>query len=113
MVAIDTGPPLPPRQQRHFPSGLRRHHPHAHDRDHNVMPGAGRLDWRARGNAALVAEDSHGDAEAPWLGALLASRDRRLGAPTAPAGGLYLSEVQYAADLAFPAPPGLPVWRAR
>ena len=54
-----------------------------------------------------------GDAEPPWLGALLASRDRRLGAPTAPAGGLYLAEVQYSADLAFPAPPGLPVWRAR
>jgi tRNA pseudouridine38-40 synthase len=31
----------------------------------------------------------------PWIGELLASRDRSRGAPTAPAGGLYLAEVRY------------------
>jgi tRNA pseudouridine38-40 synthase len=54
-----------------------------------------------------------GDAEPAWAADLLAGRDRRLGAPTAPAEGLYLAEVHYPADLALPPPAGQPVWRDR
>jgi tRNA pseudouridine38-40 synthase len=37
-----------------------------------------------------------------WLAALLEARDRRLGAPTAPAAGLYLVDVGYAAHWSLP-----------
>lgn len=54
-----------------------------------------------------------GDAEPEWLGELLAGRDRRLGAPTAPPQGLFLAEVHYPVELGLPAAPALPVWRDR
>lgn len=54
-----------------------------------------------------------GDADEQWLDKLLASRDRRLGAPTAPPEGLYLAEVHYPAALALPAARPQPVWRDR
>lgn len=54
-----------------------------------------------------------GDAEPGWMAELLAGRDRRLGAPTAPPEGLYLAEVHYPAALALPAPRPQPVWRDR
>ncbi len=53
---------------------------------------------------ALVRVGS-GEAEPGWMGELLAGRDRRLGAPTAPPQGLYLAEVHYPARLELPAPP--------
>jgi len=61
---------------------------------------------------ALVRVGS-GDAEPAWLGALLAGRDRRLGAPTAPPQGLYLAEVHYPVELELPSPTAQPVWRDR
>jgi tRNA pseudouridine38-40 synthase len=54
-----------------------------------------------------------GDADLRWMAKLLAGRDRRLGAPTAPPEGLYLAEVHYPAELAFPAARPQPVWRDR
>jgi tRNA pseudouridine38-40 synthase len=44
-----------------------------------------------------------GAESAAWLAALLASRDRRLGAATAPAAGLYLTRVDYAPNWGLPA----------
>lgn len=61
---------------------------------------------------ALVRVGS-GQAEPAWLGALLAGRDRRLGAPTAPPQGLYLAEVHYPAELELPSPYSRPVPRDR
>jgi tRNA pseudouridine38-40 synthase len=61
---------------------------------------------------ALVRVGS-GEAEPGWLAELLAGRDRRLGAPTAPAQGLYLAEVHYPAALELPSPAPQPVWRDR
>lgn len=54
-----------------------------------------------------------GEAEPAWLGEVLAGRDRRLGAPTAPPQGLYLAEVHYPASLELPSPAPQPVWRDR
>jgi tRNA pseudouridine38-40 synthase len=54
-----------------------------------------------------------GEAEPAWLGDLLAGRDRRLGAATAPPQGLYLAEVHYPAELQLPSPAPQPVWRDR
>jgi len=54
-----------------------------------------------------------GDAEPGWMAELLAGRDRRLGAPTAPPEGLYLAEVHYPAELGFPPAAPQPIWRDR
>lgn len=54
-----------------------------------------------------------GDAEPGWMAEVLAGRDRRLGAPTAPPEGLYLAGVHYPAELDFPPAPAQPVWHAR
>jgi len=61
---------------------------------------------------ALVRVGS-GEAEPGWLAELLAGRDRRCGAPTAPAQGLYFAEVHYPAGLGLPSPASQPVWRDR
>ncbi len=53
-----------------------------------------------------------GDAEPGWMAEVLASRDRRLGAPTGPPEGLYLAEVHYPAELALPRATARAVWRA-
>lgn len=37
-----------------------------------------------------------------WMASVLAGRDRRLGAPTAPPGGLYLAEVHYPREFDLP-----------
>ena len=42
---------------------------------------------------------------APWMAELLASRDRRLAAPTFAADGLYLTAVEYSAAAGLPAAP--------
>lgn len=44
-----------------------------------------------------------GETEPDWIGALLASGDRRQAAATAPAAGLYLVDVSYPADYGLPA----------
>ena len=56
------------------------------------------------GSALEVGE---GARPAGWLGELLASRDRRLAGPTAPAGGLYFARVRYPARYRLPVPDGL------
>jgi tRNA pseudouridine38-40 synthase len=53
-----------------------------------------------------------GEAEPDWLAELLALRDRRVAAPTAPSAGLFLAAVHYPDALAFPLPPSRPVWSA-
>lgn len=58
---------------------------------------------------ALVRVGS-GEAGRSWMAELLASRDRRLGAPTAPPEGLYLAGVRYPADLALPGARPEAVW---
>ena len=57
------------------------------------MRSAGALD--ARRAAALVAV-GRGERSAAWVAEVLASRDRRLLPPPAPAGGLTLVRVEYA-----------------
>ena len=53
---------------------------------------------------ALIAV-GQGKAPPGWVRELLESRDRRLGAPTAPAEGLYFWRVHYSAAFALPGPP--------
>lgn len=53
-----------------------------------------------------------GEAGAGWIGELLAIKDRRLAAPTAPSTGLFLAAVHYPDEFAFPPPPPRPVWSA-
>lgn len=43
-----------------------------------------------------------------WVAAVLASRDRALAAPTFPAAGLYLEQVDYDTRWGLPAPPACP-----
>jgi tRNA pseudouridine38-40 synthase len=51
-----------------------------------------------------------GEAEEGWISELLALRDRRNAAPTAPSAGLFLAAVHYPDALALPLPPSRPVW---
>lgn len=51
-----------------------------------------------------------GEATTRWLGELLALKDRREAAPTAPSGGLFLAAVHYPDAFGFPPPPPRPVW---
>ena len=44
-----------------------------------------------------------GEAEAGWIGELLALKDRRVAAPTAPSAGLFLAAVHYPDALRLPA----------
>ena len=53
-----------------------------------------------------------GEAEAGWASELLALKDRRVAAPTAPSSGLFLAAVHYPDAFGFPPPPSGPVWSA-
>lgn len=66
-----------------------------------------------RNIVGALARVGSGEEAAGWVGQVLASRDRRLGAATAPPQGLYLAEVHYPPELGLPAPEPLPVWRDR
>lgn len=66
-----------------------------------------------RNIVGALARVGAGAAEPDWAGALLAGRDRRLGAPTAPPQGLYLAEVHYPEALGLPVPEALAAWRDR
>jgi len=52
-----------------------------------------------------------GERTPAWLAGVLAGRDRRQGAATAPPSGLYLAEVHYPAHLALPRPAPMALWR--
>jgi tRNA pseudouridine38-40 synthase len=53
-----------------------------------------------------------GAAEPGWISELLALKDRRVAAPTAPSSGLFLAAVHYPDAFGFPAPPSRSVWAA-
>jgi len=53
------------------------------------------LHHMVRNIAGALLEVGAGRKPAPWVGELLAARDRTKGAPTAPAAGLYLTGVEY------------------
>jgi tRNA pseudouridine38-40 synthase len=59
------------------------------------LTGEGFLRGLVRGIAGALAEVGRGRQPAPWVGEILAARDRRLAPKTAPAGGLTLVEVLY------------------
>lgn len=65
---------------------------------HMVRNIAGALLWVGSGRAAPG-----------WIEELLQARDRRLGAPTAPPEGLYLTGVSYPPRWALPPPPRAPL----
>lgn len=60
------------------------------------------LHHMVRNVAGLLIRIGKGDAPPSWAAEVLAGRDRRLSAPTAPADGLYLWQVRYPAAFALP-----------
>ena len=71
------------------------------------------LHHMVRNIAGLLITVGRGDAPPGWAQEVLASRDRRQGAATAPAEGLYFWAVRYSAAFGLPAPPGEdPFWNA-
>jgi tRNA pseudouridine38-40 synthase len=62
------------------------------------------LHHMVRNIAGLLIRIGKGDAPPSWAAQVLAGRDRRLSAPTAPAAGLYLWHVRYPAAFALPMP---------
>jgi tRNA pseudouridine38-40 synthase len=60
------------------------------------------LHHMVRNIAGLLIAIGKGDAPVSWAAEVLAGRDRRLGAPTAPAQGLYLWYVRYPGAFALP-----------
>jgi len=63
------------------------------------------LQHMVRNIAGLLIRVGRGDAAPGWAREVLEGRDRTLGAPTAPAAGLYLVRVRYPAVFALPVPP--------
>ncbi len=64
------------------------------------------LHHMVRNIAGLLMRIGSGDAEVPWAREVLEARDRRLGAATAPAAGLYLMKVSYPQQFGLPPGPG-------
>jgi tRNA pseudouridine38-40 synthase len=62
------------------------------------------LHHMVRNIAGLLISIGKGDAPPSWAAEVLAGRNRRLSAPTAPADGLYLWQVRYPAAFPIPAP---------
>ena len=60
------------------------------------------LHHMVRNIAAALMQVGAGDHEPRWMGGVLVARDRALVGPTAPPTGLYLVDVQYGAEFAFP-----------
>ncbi len=69
------------------------------------------LHHMVRNIAGLLIAVGKGDAPAGWAAEVLAGRDRRLAAPTAPAEGLYLWSVRYPEAFVLPAPLEAPAGR--
>ena len=59
------------------------------------------------GSLMLVGEGARPEG---WLAEVLATRDRRVAGPTAPAGGLYFARVDYPAGFALPDAAAADVW---
>ena len=59
-----------------------------------------------------LARVGSGEVDAGWISDLLAQKDRRVAAPTAPSSGLFLAAVHYPEALGFPPAPAQPVWFA-
>ena len=66
------------------------------------------LHHMVRNIAGLLIAIGKGEAPAAWAAEVLAGRDRRLSAPTAPAEGLYLWSVRYPEAFGLPEPLGGP-----
>lgn len=64
------------------------------------------LHHMVRNIAGLLIRIGKGDAPASWAAEVLAGRDRRRGAPTAPAAGLYLWQVRYPEAFRLPCAAG-------
>ena len=62
------------------------------------------LHHMVRNIAGLLIRIGKGAAPPSWAAEVLAGRDRRLGASTAPAAGLYLWQIRYPAAFALPIP---------
>ncbi|MGH8180412.1 MAG: tRNA pseudouridine(38-40) synthase TruA, partial [Steroidobacteraceae bacterium] len=62
------------------------------------------LHHMVRNIAGLLIRIGKGDAPPSWAGEVLAGRDRRVSAATAPAAGLYLWHVRYPGAFALPVP---------
>ena len=63
------------------------------------------LQHMVRNIVGMLLEVGQGRQPADWAQALMQQRDRKLGAMTAPAAGLYLVDVQYPASFALPTRP--------
>lgn len=85
----------------------------AGDYVHVEVRASGFLYHMVRNVVGALVRIGMGDAEPGWMAELLAGRDRRLGAPTAPPEGLYLADVHYPDELALPRASDLAVWRDR
>ncbi|MEO8223567.1 MAG: tRNA pseudouridine(38-40) synthase TruA [Gammaproteobacteria bacterium] len=83
------------------------------DRVHIEVRANGFLYHMVRNIVGALARVGAGDAEPAWIAALLKGHDRRLGAATAPAEGLYLAEVHYPPEFSLPVPPPQAIWRDR
>jgi tRNA pseudouridine38-40 synthase len=70
----------------------------------------GFLHHMVRNMAGALMSVGTGSRPVDWLHELLASRDRTLGADTAPSAGLYLIGVDYPADYGLPSTPAGPSW---
>src|SRR6185312_6574966 len=62
------------------------------------------LHHMVRNIAGLLIRIGKGDAPPSWAAEVLAGRDRRVSAATAPAAGLYLWQVRYPGAFALPVP---------
>jgi tRNA pseudouridine38-40 synthase len=65
------------------------------------------LHHMVRNVAGLLMSVGHGDSPPERVPAVLAGRDRKANAATAPPDGLYLASVRYLAEFGLPDPPGV------
>ena len=65
------------------------------------------LHHMVRNIAGLLMSVGHGESPPERVAAMLAARDRRINAATAPPDGLYLAAVRYPAEFGLPGPAGL------
>lgn len=66
------------------------------------------LHHMVRNITGLLLSVGHGESPEARVASVLAGRDRKANAATAPADGLYLAAVRYPVEFGLPAPPSLP-----